>query len=293
MTNSFYLEDRHAWYHDEGHNSGYFHTYDALVLESDRDLPRKIHVFLPRDYGEHDRPYPVVYMNDGNITFWPDGLSPYSWEVPKTLEELYKNEIIQRVIIVAIHPLDRSHEYLHVKEFSGWLEKEGGGLSTYADYLVRLKHFIDRSYNTLRENKFTTIVGSSHGGLAAFYTGCIYGQYFGKVAALSPSFWAGGVFNLRDTPLIAAVDKYLRPDNINRPQIGIDWGCKLSGGFHNLFIEQLARLWSKKMVKLLQSDYDYVLNENLFKYADSIGGHDERAWAYRFSFILEQYYQKN
>ncbi|MGK7924121.1 MAG: alpha/beta hydrolase [Spirulina sp.] len=290
MAHSFYLNNQLAWYHDEGHDSGYFHTYDALILDRDRDSPRKIHVFLPRDYSSDRSPYPVVYLNDGNTAFWPDGLSPYSWEVPRILGELYQNQEIQPIIIVAIHPLNRSHEYLHVKEFSTPFKKEGGGLPEYANYLVRLKNFIDRAYNTLKNRTATTIIGSSHGGLAAFYTGCIHGQYFGRVGALSPSFWVGGVFNLRQTPLIAAVDKYLRPDHQNRPQIWIDWGCKRSGGFHNFFIERQAAKWGEKMVELLEKDYGYTLGNNLFKHRDLIGGHDERAWAYRLGLILKQYY---
>jgi predicted alpha/beta superfamily hydrolase len=178
--NPFHLNDQLLWPHDEGNDSGYFHTYDALVLDRDLDPPRKVHVFLPRDYDSRHCAYPVVYMNDGNTAFWPNGLSPYSWQVPNTLKELYEQGKIIPIIVVAIHPLNRSYEYLHVKEFSAPFKKEGGGLVAYSDYLVRLKHFIDSSYNTLRNRDFTTIIGSSHGGLAAFYTGCVHGEYFGN-----------------------------------------------------------------------------------------------------------------
>ncbi|WP_225886518.1 alpha/beta hydrolase [Leptolyngbya sp. PCC 6406] len=285
------MNDQLAWHHDEGHDSGYFHTYDSLVIDQDFYPPRKVHVFLPRDYDFNHRGYPVVYMNDGNTAFWPDGLSPYSWQVPATLKALYAQRKISPVIIVAIHPLNRSHEYLHVKEFSAlFKQQEGGGLAEYSDYLVRLKHFIDCSYNTLRGREFTTIVGSSHGGLAAFYTGCLHGEHFGNVGALSPSFWVGGVFNLRQTFLVDSVKSFLSPDNQNRPRIWIDWGLKHVGGFHNFFIESQAAKWAEEMVKLLQQDYGYTVNTDLFYYADPLGGHDERAWAYRLSLIFEKYY---
>jgi predicted alpha/beta superfamily hydrolase len=290
--NPFYLNGQLAWHHDQGHNSGYFHTFDALVVEKGIDPPRKVHVFLPRDYDSSDRAYPVVYMNDGNTAFWADGLSPYSWQVPDALKSLYEKRAINPVIIVAIHPLNRSHEYLHVKEFSSPFKKEGGGLPEYADYLVRLKRFIDSSYNTLKEGKFTTIIGSSHGGLAAFYTGCVHGEYFGNVGALSPSFWVGGVFNLRQTPLIALLDSFLMQNNPKRPKIWIDYGLKRSGGFHNFFIEAQAAKWGEEMVKLLQQDYNYALNNNLFRYVDVLGSHDERAWAYRLGLILQKYYSE-
>ena len=288
--NPFYLNGQSVWYHDEGEESGYFHTFDSLVVDPHYDAPRKVHVFLPRGYGESRRAYPVVYLNDGNTAFWADGLSPYSWNVAQTLSALYQKKAITPVIIVAVHPLNRSHEYLHVEEFSGFFKKEGGGLTDYTNYLVRLKHFIDDTYQTQKSRDTTSIVGSSHGGLAAFYTGCLQGEHFGKVAALSPSFWVGGVFNLRQTPLVQTLDKYLKPANYHRPQIWIDWGCQHFGGFHNMFIESQAAKWSGEMVSLLQQDYQYILGENLFKYEDLMGGHDEQAWAYRFGLILRQFY---
>ncbi len=290
---AFYLNNQLAWYHDEGHDSGYFHTYDSLIIDQDLYSPRKVHVFLPRDYSANHGAYPVVYMNDGNTTFWAGGLSPYSWDVPVTLSKLYKERTINPIIIVAVHPLNRSHEYLHVKEFSSPYKKEGGGLPTYSDYLVRLKQFIDCTYNTASARETTTLVGSSHGGLAAFYTGCIHGKYFGNVGALSPSFWVGGVFNLRQTPLMDAVGTFLSPTNPTRPKLWIDWGLKRLGGFHNFFIEAQATKWAAEMVRLLQQDYGYTLNTDLFCYADPSGEHDERAWAYRLGLLLEKYYQIN
>ncbi len=290
MAHPFLIKNQQAWFHDEGYDSGYFHTYDALVIDPTLDPPRKIHIFLPRDYDSSQWAYPVVYMNDGNTAFWPDGLSNDSWQVPITLQKLYEQDKISPVIIVAVHSLNRSYEYLHVEEFSSLFKKEGGGLADYAKYLVRLKQFIDSSYRTLQAREYTTIVGSSHGGLAAFYTGCIHGAHFGNVGALSPSFWVGGVFNLRQTPLISIVHPYLSPDNPHRPRIWIDWGCQHQGGFHNFFIESQAAHWGDEMIKLLQEDYHYRYNKNLFSYADPLGGHDERAWGYRFGLILEKYY---
>jgi len=290
MGNPFTLGGQPAYYHDEGHDSGYFHTYDRLQLHP-HDPPRKIHIFLPRSYGTSNQRYPVVYLNDGNTAFWPGGLSPYSWDVAATLSGLYHQNAIPPVIIVAIHPLNRSHEYLHVAEYSAPWKKEGGGLPDYAAYVVRLKEFIDAHYQTVSDRQATSMIGSSHGGLAAFYIGAIHSQHFGNIGALSPSFWVGGVFNLAQTPLMAAVADCLKPSNPNRPRIWIDWGCDRLGGFHNLVIEQQATHWSKQMVNLLQRQYGYQLGNNLWAYQDRHGGHDERAWAIRFGLVLKQFYR--
>ncbi|TYQ25179.1 alpha/beta hydrolase [Pseudanabaena sp. UWO311] len=289
MANEFNLGGQRVYYHDEGDESGYFHTYDALQLERG-DQPRKVHIFLPRSYGNHNR-YPVVYMNDGNTTFWAGGLSPYSWEVPIVISNLYQQQEIQPVIIVAVHPLNRSYEYLHVEEFTTPFKKEGGGLPEYSNYMARLKSFIDTNYKTISDRKSTTILGSSHGGLAAFYTGCLNCHLFGNIAALSPSFWAGGVFNLPSSPLMQTVDKYLHQDNQFRPNLWIDWGCKRSEGFHNFVIEQQAARWGRRMSELLERQYGYELGKDLFKYEDKKGGHDERAWSYRLGLVLKQFYK--
>lgn len=288
MAQPFTLAGQNVYYHDEGHDSGYFHTYNELQLSPD-DSPRKVHVFLPRKYEEGDR-FPVVYMNDGNTAFYAGGLSPYSWEVPKVLSK-YHQKAIHPVIVVAIYPLNRSYEYLHVREFSAPFKKEGGGLPEYGRYVFKVKQFIDKNYRTLSDRQHTTSIGSSHGGLASFYIGCVHGRYFGNIAALSPSFWAGGVFNLPESPLVQMVKKYLSPNNRDRPRIWIDWGMKRSDGFHNFFIEAQASHWGRKMVELLEKDYGYVRGVNLFEYADPIGGHDELAWSYRLGLVLKQFYK--
>ncbi|AFY70217.1 hypothetical protein Pse7367_1942 [Thalassoporum mexicanum PCC 7367] len=90
-----------AWQRDEGHDCGYFHTYDNLQLDPGQDLPRKVHVFLPHNHDHHTDRYPVVYMNDGNTTFWPGGLSPYAWEVPQVLSKLDRQQTIPPVISTA------------------------------------------------------------------------------------------------------------------------------------------------------------------------------------------------
>lgn len=280
------------FYHDEGFQSGFFHTYDKLKLY-ESDLGRKIHVYLPPDYNQSNESYPVIYMNDGQTAFWPNGISNWSWEVHKTLYHLYSKNRIQKVIIVAIHPNDRDHEYLHVKEFTVKGVKKGGGLNNYSEYLTKLKEFIDRNYRTKKEGFNTAIVGSSHGGLASFYTACTHANYFGVCGSLSPSFWAGGVFNLEDSYLIKLVHPYLSNQHANKPKFWIDWGKRrISFGFHDFFIERQADKWGKEMVKLLQNKYGYKLNKDLFQFEDKIGGHDERAWEYRFGLFLETFFNQ-
>jgi predicted alpha/beta superfamily hydrolase len=67
-----------------------------------------------------------------------------------------------------------------------------GGLDEYANLMAtRIKGFIDKNYRTAAEPENTTIIGSSHGGLASFYIANAYPEQFGRAVAMSPSFWVG------------------------------------------------------------------------------------------------------
>jgi predicted alpha/beta superfamily hydrolase len=122
---------------------GYFHTYDANNC-ADPFPPRKMHIFLPREYESSTDRYPVVYMNDGNNVFWPGGISPYSWRVADTLSTLYEKQIIQKVIIVAIHPINREFEYTH----TSWAPfRASGGTEIYTKNVEKLKGLHCQKYD--------------------------------------------------------------------------------------------------------------------------------------------------
>ena len=68
------------------------------------------------------------------------------------------------------------------------LERIKGNL--YIDFLINeVKPYIDANYRTKTNAKNTAIIGSSLGGLISFYGGLKYPKGFGKIGALSTSFW--------------------------------------------------------------------------------------------------------
>jgi len=71
LASRFERDGQQAWFHDEGDSFGFFHTYDAFSACGGK---RKIHVLLPRDYEASKDQYPVIYMNDGNTSFWRGGI---------------------------------------------------------------------------------------------------------------------------------------------------------------------------------------------------------------------------
>lgn len=298
-----------CYVHYDSNYSGYFHTYDTLSLYHN-DQGRQINVYLPMDYETSGKTYPVVYMNDGHAIFWTGGIGG-NWNQNGVLSGLYNNDAIQQVIIVAVHLWNlnnRNDEYLHVKfrDFHGPLSLlnqplkdvfngalDGGGyLDGYSDYLVRLKNFIDMIYRTKSDKHNTAIIGSSHGGLAAFYTACKHKDHFGKCAAMSPSFWVHVMNDLRKSELIRKVDPYLRDQKGNLPTFWIDWGMVRKGGLHNQFIEDWVTKYGRQMVEILQKDYGYKQNENLYHFEDPLGQHSEISWSHRLGYVLETFFRK-
>lgn len=284
----FMMGDQLAWSHDDGFPAGYFHTYDALDVGGPSDAPHKVHVFLPRGYGACDAGYPVIYMNDGSTAFWSGGPGNKSWQVASALEALWAEGAIPEVIVVAIEPNDRDYEYSHVQ-----VSPDGPccGADQYAAYVAdRIKPFIDTRYRTDPSREGTMIVGSSRGGLAAFYLATRRPEVFGMATCMSSSFWAGldpvfgGSFPggpLATAPLVAEVTGVLG-DPAARPKLWMDWGLVRTGGFHNEVIEEAATVRGREMVELLETTYQYVDGGDLAWEEDPIGEHDEVSWGRRF-----------
>jgi pimeloyl-ACP methyl ester carboxylesterase len=285
-----------VWVHDEGFSSGYFHTYDALTLAGADVRPRKVNVFLPRDYHESCDRYPVVYMNDGETTFWPGGPGNKSWSAAQGLEALYADAAIPQVIVVAVHALDRNYEYSHTP-----YAPDGPccGVETYADYVAdSLKGFVDTQYRTRPEPEHNAIVGSSRGGLSAFVLANLRPDAFRMAGCLSPSFWLGlvpvwgGDFPAGPLATSALLDLTgaTLADPSSRPTLWIDWGLVFTGGFHNEVIEANAASYGQEMVDLLQSDFGYAVEEDLFWMEDPRGEHDELSWARRFPTMMRAFF---
>jgi enterochelin esterase-like enzyme len=269
-----------GWRHDEGDASGTFQTFDALDLPGALRRARKVHVFLPRSYDRGDRRYPVVYFNDGTRTFFHDGGGP-SWDLAARLAELYAQGMPE-IIAVGVNPTDRDREYTFAPVPTRPTCCE---LESYAAYLAdQLKPFIDASYRTDPAPEHTAIVGSSHGGLAAFVTAARHPESFGRAGCLSSSFWVdmtpfGATTRLADSALLRDFGADLGAGA--KPKRWIDWGLVRTGGSHNALIEANATLRSRELVDLLVDTKGYRLHADVETYEDPQGGHDEASWSRR------------
>ena len=151
------------------------------------EVSHKIWVYLPPNYENSSKKFPVIYMHDGQNLF--DNATSYigEWSIDETLNDLFK-KTKKGFIVVGIENsgAKRIDEYTPFKN-----EKYGGGKGgLYIDFLVKeLKPYIDTNYRTKTDSKNTAIIGSSLGGLISFYGGLKHPKVFGKIGALSTSFW--------------------------------------------------------------------------------------------------------
>jgi predicted alpha/beta superfamily hydrolase len=145
---------------------------------------RTIRVLLPRNYTQTDKPFPVLYMQDGQNLFDPETAAFGDWRIPKTMDKL---ALKKQVIIVGI---DNGSEH-RINEYAPFkMGKSGGEGDAYVRFIIEtVKPLIDNEYRTMPQRETTGIAGSSMGGLIALYAGLKYGDFFGKTGVLSPSIW--------------------------------------------------------------------------------------------------------
>ena len=148
---------------------------------------RRIWVYLPPDYAQSKRSYPVLYMHDAQNVFG-EADSPYQkWEVGRTLNQLFEETNWGCIVIGIEHGEEnRLNEYAPFKN-----PNHGGGEgAAYLNFIIEtLKPQVDAHFRTLPDAPNTLMIGSSMGGLISIYAALKHGHVFGKVAAFSPSLW--------------------------------------------------------------------------------------------------------
>jgi alpha-glucosidase len=167
--------------------SNVFLLKKEFIIPNLNAISHKVWIYLPPNYDKTSKKYPVIYMTDAQNLF--DAATSYSgeWEVDETLNKLYE-KTGKGFIVVGIENGGEER----INEYTPWKnEKYGGGKGAiYADFIVNtLKPYIDDHYRTKKLQKHTGLIGSSLGGLISYYGGLKYPKTFGKIGALSTSFW--------------------------------------------------------------------------------------------------------
>lgn len=167
------------------------HTATAQVhIISDKfDMPqlgrqRRIWIYLPKDYASSKKRFPVIYMHDGQNLFDQYTSGYGEWGIDEMLDKVSTQK---ECIVVGI---DHGGDY-RITEYDPYQSQYGAGRgANYVDFLVKtLKPYIDSHYKTKKGAKYTTIAGSSMGGLISMYAAIKYPHVFGSAGIFSPAFW--------------------------------------------------------------------------------------------------------
>ena len=231
-------------------------------------LTRKILIYLPPDYQQSEKSYPVLYMHDGQNVFDEKTSFAGEWKVDETINRLVEEDKTQGAIVVAIYNSDK-----RACEYSPWKDNgNGAGIALgdkYVDFIVKtLKPYIDNHYRTLAGRENTGIAGSSYGGLISLYAALKYQDVFSKAGVFSP------VFTLGKSKIYDYVKKQGKKDEM---RIYMDLGEKEWEGswWNKEFIKQ-----GKRMDNLLK-EVGFSKEEYLFV-VDKDGYHNETSWSKRF-----------
>lgn len=165
---------------------------NVLVLPEQLTIPglqrqRQLRLYLPPDYANSRRRYPVLYMHDGQNLY--DAATGYAgeWQVDETLNQLSRSGKLDLIVVGIDHGSEK-----RITELNPWNNAEfgaGEGVA-YMDFLVSVvKPYIDQHYRTKADRQNTAIMGSSLGGLISHYAIARYPEVFSKAGIFSPSYW--------------------------------------------------------------------------------------------------------
>ncbi len=226
----------------------------TFVIEAPQlQTTKKIWLYLPKNYANSTKKYPVIYMHDAQNLF--DAKTSYAgdWNVDEKLDSLNA-----QVIIVGIEHGNEKR----IEELTPYKNPKygGGNADKYLDFIVTtLKPEIDKKYRTKPTSKNTTIMGSSLGGLVSFYAVIKYPEVFGKAGVFSPSFWYSN-----------DIYTYMEKSKKNKAKIYFLCGDKETED--NSMVLDL-----NKMEHLLNKNRCYCLNLNEKKIVKG-GQHNEKLW---------------
>jgi predicted alpha/beta superfamily hydrolase len=219
---------------------------------------RDILVYLPSSYEKTDRPFPVIYMQDGQNLFDPWTSFAGEWGVDLAMLRAARKG--RRAIVVGIPNMgaDRMKEYSPFAD-----ERHGGGAGdAYLDFVLHtIKPMIDARYRTNPGVTGTGIVGSSLGALIALYGFFRAPQHFGFCGALSPALWFGG----------GQIFPFVQGAGYVRGSLYLDVGRREGEG----------TLANARNMRDLLNTMGYAMGKDLMWVEDREGRHNEAAWGRR------------
>ena len=165
--------------------------------------PMTVWVWLPPEYeAAKGKRFPVLYMHDGQNLF-DKALTGYNqeWHMDEAIPRMVRQGDLRSWIVVGVQSPRSRYRALFPQKMLPLLPAdfqkrvtglEDGGPTgdfagdAYLEFMVDVvKPRVDREFRTLTGSEDTAVMGSSMGGLMAFYAMAEYPQVFGQAAAVS------------------------------------------------------------------------------------------------------------
>jgi metallo-beta-lactamase class B len=148
---------------------------------------RRVWIYLPKNYAQSGKSYPVIYLNDGQNLFNEQTAAFGEWGIDECLDSL-QNQIGKEAIVIGIDNGGdkRMTEY---NPYDNQQFGKGEG-KAYVEFLANtLKPYIDSKYRTKKSADYTLVGGSSMGATISLYAVFEYPNLFGGALLFSPAFW--------------------------------------------------------------------------------------------------------
>ncbi|MBQ0009042.1 MAG: alpha/beta hydrolase [Firmicutes bacterium] len=170
---------------------------------------RIVRIWTPDDYNK-DKKYSVIYMHDGQNIFNYFDKSMEMWN----LNEIVRDSIVVGVDHGGVKRIDELSPRAWTKygKNASYVRKPCG--EEYCDFLInKVMPYVNKNYNVKQGREFTSIGGSSMGGIMSLYIALTYKEIFGKAYVFSPAFkvYSAGFFEkyLQENPIILENLPYL------------------------------------------------------------------------------------
>jgi enterochelin esterase-like enzyme len=258
-------------------------------------------VWLPPEYAEaKGKRFPVLYMHDGQNLF-DKALTAYNqeWQMDEAIPRMARQGDLRSWIVVGVQSPKARYTALFPQKLFSLLsadyQKRVEGLETsepkgalagdeYLKFMVgTVKARVDREFRTLKGPEDTAVMGSSMGGLMAFYAMAEYPGVFGQAAAVSMHIPLAGVERGEDHSKWAAEStdafrRYVATSGMTpgRNRLYVDHGTAT--------LDEAYAPYSKLFIPMLEAA-GWRGSDFMFRtYAGA--EHNETAWAQRVDIPL-------
>lgn len=246
-------------------------TKKTVTFDYPTGYKKPVEIWTPSGYNpaDTDKKYSVIYLLDGQNQFDDSDAYNGGWGSDEVITALMKNGG-EGIILVGIdNSKNRDNELTPdigdlIPAYNSGGFKNGSG-EQFAEFVAKtVVPFVEANYNVYTDAAHSAIVGSSSGGIEAFYIGMEYMDEFGRIGAISSAFllydkatWYEylGKFDFTDAKSLPRIYFY-------------------NGGGDSLEQELLP---NARDMKTWLADLGYDQSKMTFVY-DEKCGHNEAAW---------------